>query len=148
MAQSFYNMVLGGDKKTLECKQTCIQADLHLSCGIVDWETYIAQIGLPYEQSRIEGVDFYFEWLSYILQVKIKIWSSTTLTCIQEHCKCEQPSKVFNIMLHKVNDIHTHYRAQGIEPIVQSAQSTHHISTIALKRITQWVNVHSIKKII
>lgn len=93
MAQSFSNAILYGDKIEIACIETCIKSDMIITCGVASWETFIAKVGEPYERSGIKGADFCFEWLSYILKVKIKTWSTTTNIILRNIVNVQDQSK-------------------------------------------------------
>lgn len=148
MAQSFCNALLSKDNVAIGCIETCIHCDLTISCGMSSWQAHIAKIGDPYEQSKLEGANFCYEWLSYILQVRVKVWSRMTNMCIQEYCKSLTPTKVYNITSYKVNEMHTHYNPSRVDNLIATQINVEQPPTMTLVQARPTTNLYRLKQFI
>ena len=45
-----------------------------------NWKGYLINMAMPYEQGKIEGRPFCFQWVFIIFNANIRLWSSTTRT--------------------------------------------------------------------
>ena len=66
---------MNNDCFTLTCiKKYMNKHAMRKITDLVDWQHYIVQLALPYEEGHVDGGHFVYDWLCYILNIDIYIW--------------------------------------------------------------------------
>jgi hypothetical protein len=83
MAQTFSNAIMHNDSFAIRCIEQYIKIDIQQGVPRVEnWQAYIEHLALPYEKGNIEGGLFTYDWIAYIWDIEIHIWSVETTTML------------------------------------------------------------------
>ena len=63
-----------------------------------NWQGYLINMAMPYEQGNIEGEAFCFQWVCIIFNANIKVWSSTTRTVTSLYSANTNYSETYDIL--------------------------------------------------
>jgi hypothetical protein len=93
---------------------------------VVDWQAYIENLALPYEKGNIEGGIFTYDWIAYIWDIEICIWSVETTTMLTRFHSMREASRIFNVIRFRTNKGHFHF-----EPLQEIRETNININPIS-----------------
>ena len=94
-------------------------------------------LALPYEKGNIEGSHFVFNWIAYIWNIEIRIWSAETTTLLATFHSVEKASKIFNVIRYQT-DIGNFY-FEPLSPIKRNIENKNMSLRILKKMIRNTV---------
>jgi hypothetical protein len=74
---------------------------------------------IPYEKGKIEGGAFYLQWLSFIFNVNIQVWSLHGNNIVNLYYVGLNCDKILDVLLFETHIVHIHY-----DPVQRENYST------------------------
>ena len=122
MAQTFCNAVMQNDFLSTRCIEKYVKIEIQKNVSrVANWQGYIVHLALPYEKGNIEGSLFVFNWIAYIWNIEIRIWSAETTTILATFHLVEKASKIFNVIRYQT-DIGNFY-FEPLSPIKRNIEN-------------------------
>ena len=96
------------------CSKHCLREHLSTSViqkmkAITNWKGYLINMATPYEQGKIEGGPFCFQWLCIVFNANIRVWSSTIGTITSLYLANTNYSEIYDILSFDTKTSHIHY---------------------------------------
>jgi hypothetical protein len=73
---------------------------------------------MPYEKGKIEGGAFYLQWISFIFNVNIQVWSLHDNNIVNLYLTGSNCDKIVDVLSFETQTIHVHY-----EPLLREKYS-------------------------
>ena len=104
VTQTFCNAVMKNDSFSIRCIEKYVKIEIQKNVSrVANWQGYIVHLALPYEKGNIEGTIFVFNWIAYIWNIEICIWSAETTTLLATFHSVEKTSKIFNVIQYQTD---------------------------------------------
>jgi hypothetical protein len=104
VTQTFTNAMMHNDACAIICIEQYIKIDMQNDVSrVANWQAYIVHLALPYEKGNIESVFFVYDWMAYIWDIEICIWSVKTTSFLTIFHTNKNPAKIFNVIQFQTN---------------------------------------------
>jgi hypothetical protein len=104
-----------GEHNALHCLHRYLGPSvIHNTTIIENWEEYLVNMEIPYENGKIEGGGFCLQWISFIFNVNIQVWSLYGNDVVNLYFSNSNCDRTIDVLSFETDTIHIHY-----EPLVR-----------------------------
>jgi hypothetical protein len=130
IVQSFCNAMKSGDHNALHCLHEYLRpGPIDNTTTIVNWKEYLVNMEMPYEKGKIEGGAFCLQWISFIFNVNIQVWSLHGNNIVNLYFAGSNCDKIVDVLSFETHTVHVHY-----EPLLREKYSE-----ICDQHCDQWI---------
>lgn len=83
---------------------------------------------MPYEKGKIDGDVFVYDWIRYIFNITMCIWSANNLAIVSEFYAFQEDRHILHIMQFSITAQHLHY--EHLKEILQQNNISCTIETV------------------
>jgi hypothetical protein len=105
----FCNAMKSGDHNALHCLHEYLRPGLVGNTTIANWQKYLVNMEMPYEKGNIEDRDFNLQWISFIFNVNIQVWSLHDNNIVNLYSNGLNCDKTVDVLSLETKIIHVHY---------------------------------------
>jgi hypothetical protein len=119
IVQSFCNAMKSSDQNALHCLHEYLgPGAIHNTTIIVNWQEYLVNMAMPYEKGKIEGGGFCLQWISFIFNVNIQVWSLHGSNIVNLYCTNSNCNRTIDVLSFETYTVDVHY-----EPLLRERYS-------------------------
>jgi hypothetical protein len=108
-----------GDQNALHCLHEYLTPGLvGNTTTIANWQKYLVNMEMPYEKGKIEGGAFCLQWISFIFNVNIQVWSLHGSNIVNLYSAGSNCDKTVDVLSFETHTVHIHY-----EPLLREKYS-------------------------
>lgn len=109
------------NQDALHCLEQYLVPDVIHYAMNNNWQQYLINMAMPYEQGQVEGGPFCFQWISVMFKVNIQVWSFVANNFFSYSSSYSTCNHIVNIMSFRTDTSHIHYHAM-IQKYVHNSQ--------------------------
>ena len=99
-----------GDQNALHCLHAYLRlVPINITTTILNWQEYLVNMVVPYKKENIEGGVFFLQWISFIFNVNIQVWSLHGSNIVNLYSVGLNCDKTINVLSFETHKIHVHY---------------------------------------